>query len=77
MKYTNEAKLINELITISQVIHQNQQSDKYVESFGFDEENISFLGLTNINKYKQSIEKLYGANKSIFETYSFIKFKIA
>lgn len=75
MKYTNEAKLINELITISQVIYQHQQSDKYVESFGFDEENISFLGLTKINKYKQSIEKLYGANKSIFETYSFIKFQ--
>lgn len=49
MKYTNEAKLINELITISQVVYQNQQNDKFSESFGFDEENISFLGLININ----------------------------
>lgn len=75
MKYTNEAKLINELITISQVVYQNQQNDKFSESFGFDEENISFLGLINISKYKLSIEKLYTSNKSICETFSFFKFQ--
>lgn len=75
MKYTNEAKLINELISISQVISQYWQSDECVESFGFDEENISFIGLKNIKKYRESIEKLYNINKSISETFSFIKFQ--
>ena len=75
MKYTNEAKLINELISISEVIYQHQQSNECVESFGFDEDNISFIGLNNIKKFRESIEKFYKKNKSIFETYSFIKFQ--
>jgi hypothetical protein len=76
MKYQKEAALINELITLSEVIPMPSPNDRRpLKSFGLGEYNITFIGFDKVTKYQESIEKLFMSNKEISETYSFTKFE--
>lgn len=76
MKYQKEARLINELITFSEVIPMSSSKDRRpFKSFGLGEFNLTFIGIDKVTKYQESIEQLYLSNKEISETYSFKKFE--
>ncbi|HEY5393143.1 MAG TPA: hypothetical protein VIJ57_13555 [Hanamia sp.] len=68
MKYTKEANLINELISIAEIIQNPFNNEQQIRSFISGEFNISFVGFDNINKFQDSIGKLYTANQNITET---------
>jgi len=76
MKYQKESTLINELITLSEVIPVLSPNDRRPhKSFGLGEYNITFIGFDKVTKYQECIEQLFLSNKEISETFSFKKFE--
>ena len=56
MKYQKESALINELITLSEVIPMSSPNDRRpLKSFGLGEYNITFVGFDKVTKYQESI----------------------
>ena len=70
MKYQKETHLINELISIAEIIPNPFEEQVTRKSFGLGNYNISFIGSDNCSKYEETVEKLFALNKDVYSTYT-------
>ncbi|MES2727303.1 MAG: hypothetical protein V4643_09390, partial [Bacteroidota bacterium] len=68
MKHDKHINIINSLTDIAEIIETPLfGSSQPCKSFGFDKDNITFLGFDKLEKFQNGIEIIFRYNKEISE----------
>lgn len=75
MKYQKLKFKLDELVLVTENLQDPMRHEHPIKFFGFGDNNISYLGLENIDKFNKTIDAFFCFHKEITDTWTFYSFE--